>query len=209
MGDVFGQHWCPWQVHGAGELDSGVLCTGYPIPSSFRQPLTCGSETYRVPFLWLWVFKCPGSSGIGGQNAGKAALKVIENPGLKYYSWLFLSVLNHYGLTPYKMETVSSSLGSVRKRDMIFSMNLRDTYFKIPIYPEFSTLSLKCLIGQSVSALPQPLRSLLVCFFLVSEWTLLGRRYTCFGIWLTCSSFFHSDKLKGRTGVLQHHSTLD
>ena len=34
------------------------------------------------------------------------------------------------------METVASGLDFIRKGDLMFSLDLKDVYFQIPVYPE-------------------------------------------------------------------------
>ena len=42
-------------------------------------------------------------------------------------------------LTYFLMETVLSVLGSVHQRDVLFSIDFKDTYFQIPIHLESRT----------------------------------------------------------------------
>ena len=79
----------------------------------------------------------------------KGALEIARDPGPGFYSRLFLvekvtcgwrpvidlSHLNDFvQLTPFKMETVASVLLSVRERDFLASLDLKDAYFLIPIH---------------------------------------------------------------------------
>ena len=81
----------------------------------------------------------------------KGAVEPVDQPGPGYYSWLFLvekltggwrpvidlSVLNGFiMLTKFWMETVASVLCSVCRGDWMFSVDLKDAYFQIPIRPE-------------------------------------------------------------------------
>ena len=80
----------------------------------------------------------------------KGALEIARDPGPGFYSCLFLvekasggwrpvidlSHLNEFvHLTRFKMETVASVLLSVREGDFLASLDLKDTYFQIPIHP--------------------------------------------------------------------------
>ena len=79
----------------------------------------------------------------------KGALEIARDPGPGFYSRLFLvekatggwrpvidlSHLNDFvQLTPFKMETVASVLLSVREGDFLASLDLKDSYFQIPIH---------------------------------------------------------------------------
>ena len=79
----------------------------------------------------------------------KGALEVVEDPGLGFYSRLFLvekatggwrpvidlSPLNGFvQLTPFRMETVTSVLASIREGDFLASIDLKDAYFQVPIH---------------------------------------------------------------------------
>ena len=57
-----------------------------------------------------------------------------------------LSALNGFvTLTKFRMETVASVLGSIRKGDWMFSIDLKDAYFHIPIHPDFCLYFWFCL----------------------------------------------------------------
>ena len=48
----------------------------------------------------------------------------------------YLSSLNGYvTLIKFEMVVVASVLGSIKKGDFMFSCNLKDVYFQIPIHP--------------------------------------------------------------------------
>ena len=79
----------------------------------------------------------------------KGALEIARDPGPGFYSRLFLvekasggwrpvidlSHLNEFvQLTSFKMETVASVLLSVREGDFLASLDLKDSYFQIPIH---------------------------------------------------------------------------
>ena len=79
----------------------------------------------------------------------KGALERVHDPGPGFYSRLFLvekasggwrpvidlSPFNEFvQQTPFKMETASSVLLSVRKGDFLASVDLKDAYFQIPVH---------------------------------------------------------------------------
>ena len=79
----------------------------------------------------------------------KDALEIVLHPGPGFYSHLFLvlkatggwspmidlSHPNGFVLhTPFKMETIVSVLLSVREGDFLVSIDLKDTYFQIPVH---------------------------------------------------------------------------
>ena len=79
----------------------------------------------------------------------KGALERVSDPGPFFYSRLFLAKKASGGWrpvidlspfnkfvqqTPFKMETASSVLLSVRKGDFLTSINLKDAYFQIPVH---------------------------------------------------------------------------
>ena len=94
----------------------------------------------------------------------KDALKIVLDPGPSFYSRLFLvekvtvgwcpvidlSHLNEFVLqTPIKMETVASVLLSILEGDFLASIDLKDTYFQIPIHQSSRKL-LRFLTGRGV-----------------------------------------------------------
>ena len=81
----------------------------------------------------------------------KGAIELAPLPSLGYYSRLFvvmkasgswrpvidLSLLNLKVLkTPFKMDTIQSTLLSVRRRDWMVSIDLKDAYLQVPIHPD-------------------------------------------------------------------------
>ena len=92
----------------------------------------------------------------------KGALEPVDQPGLGFYSQLFLvekvmgssrlvidlSSLNSFiTLTKFQMEMVASVLESVRKGDWMFSIDLKDAYFLIPVHSESRPYLRFCLEG--------------------------------------------------------------
>ena len=126
-----------------------VLREGYRIP--FRRAPTLSGEP--IPFSAY----CPNS--IRGKALEqevesllqKGAIELAPLPSLGYYSRLFvvmkasgswrpvidLSLLNLRVLkTPFKMETIQSTLLSVRRGDWMVSIGLKDAYLQVPIHPD-------------------------------------------------------------------------
>ena len=71
--------------------------------------------------------------------------------------WPIIDLLALHGfvtLTKLKMGTVASLLGSVRKGDWMFSIDLRDAYFQIPAPPESWPYLRFVLKGVSTSSMP-------------------------------------------------------
>ena len=73
-----------------------------------------------------------------------------------FYSWLFLvekvvidlsSLNNFVTIMKFKMETIALVLGSVRRGDWMFSIDLQDSYFQIPVHRESSLHLCFCLEG--------------------------------------------------------------
>ena len=80
----------------------------------------------------------------------KGVLEVVPDPDPDFYNCLFLvekasggwrpvidlSPLNEFvQQTPFRMETPNSVLLTVRKNDILTSIDLRDAYFHIPVHP--------------------------------------------------------------------------
>ena len=126
-----------------------VLREGYRIP--FRRAPTLSREPIPFPAY------CPNS--IRGKALAlevesvlqKGAIEEAPLPSWGYYSRLFVTMkasgswrpiidLSHLNLMvlkmPFKMETLHSTLLSVRRGDWMVSIDLRDAYLQIPIHPE-------------------------------------------------------------------------
>ena len=109
-----------------------------------------------------------------------------------------MSTLNGYvTLTKFQMKIVASVLGSVKKGDMMSSVDLKDTYFQIPIHLESQPFLQFVMEGQvyqfralsfGLSSAPQ----VFIRVFLVSEWA--HRRGThllqYLDNWLVAASLF-------------------
>ena len=60
-----------------------------------------------------------------------------------------LSLNGYVALPKFKMEMVSTVLRLIRKGDFMFLIDLKDTYFQIPIYPD-SRPDLQIALGEKV-----------------------------------------------------------
>ena len=141
-------HWRQWQTIGAESWVVSVLRDGYRIPFLDSLPPLARSP---VSFLTYW----PGSPRDLAllqeveKMLGKGALEIVTDRGPGFYSHLFLvekatggwrpaidlSPLNGFvRQTPFTMETAASVLLSVREGDFLASMDLKDTYFQIPVH---------------------------------------------------------------------------
>ena len=126
-----------------------VLREGYSIP--FRRAPTLSREP--IPFSAYCPNSIRGKALVQEVESllQKGAIELAPLPSLGYYSRLFvvmkasgswrpvidLSRLNLKVLkTPFKMETLQSTLLSVRRGDWIVSIDLKDAYLQIPIHPE-------------------------------------------------------------------------
>ena len=128
----------------------------------------------------------------------KGALEPVDQPGPGFYSWLFLvekvtggwwpaidlSTLNDFvTVTKFQVETVASEVGSIRKGDWMFLIDLKDAHLQIPVHPESWPFLCFCLGGQvfqlralcfGLSTAPQVFTRV---FALVPEWS--HRRGVC------------------------------
>ena len=125
-----------------------VLRFGYKIPFDSVPPLS------NVPIF----FASYQSGSEKGEALDAAVDKMLQKGALEpapkdpgYYSLLFLvpkptldwrqvidlSPLNKFiHQTPFKMETCASVLRAIRKDDWMLSLDLKDTYFQVPVHPE-------------------------------------------------------------------------
>ena len=148
VGGCLAPHWRRWQAIGAKSWVVTVLRDGYWVPfTDFPPPLS------RTPVLFTtYQAGSPRAQALRQEveaMLAKGALEIALDPGPGFYSRLFLvekasggwrpvidlSHLNEFvQLTPFKMETVTSVLLSVREGDFIASLDLKDAYFQIPIH---------------------------------------------------------------------------
>ena len=150
VGGVLGRHWCVWQSFSADEWTVAVLRNGYRGPSHHLPPvllepqelLYCSPGSFRVLVLWEEVDKM----------LQKGAMQAVDQPRLGFSSHLFLvpekvtggwrpvidlSTLNCFvTLMQFQTETAAFVLGSIRNGDWMFSIDLKDVYFQIPVHLE-------------------------------------------------------------------------
>ena len=124
-----------------------VLRDGYRVPFTDSPPplsrTPVSFPTYRAGSPWVQALWQEVEAMLA-----KGALEITLDPGPGFYSqssfpggegvWrpvIDMSHLNEFiHLTRFKMETVASVL-SVRERDFLASLDLKDAYFQIPIHP--------------------------------------------------------------------------
>ena len=148
VGACLAPHWRRWQAIGAESWVVSVLWDGYRVPFLDSLPPLARSQvsfpTYQAgsprPLALLQETE---------KMLAKGALEIVLVPGPGFYSRLFLvekatggwrpvidlSPLNGFvRQTSFKMETAASVLLSVREGDFLASVDLKDTYFQIPIH---------------------------------------------------------------------------
>ena len=102
----------------------------------FPPPLTCVKRTFGFPSCGSGSVKPQALQGEVGKMLEKGrsfryGLLQQVVPGAEGYRRI-VSVI----LTKFTMETMSSVLGSIRKGDLMFSIDLNDAYFQILILPD-------------------------------------------------------------------------
>ena len=151
VGGCLAGYWLLWQTAGAEPWVVSVLRDGYRIPfiqGSFpplaRSPVLF--RTYRP--------ESPKSLALAQEilkMMDKGALEIVRDPDPGFYSRLFLvekvtggwrPVIDLSRLnvlirqTPFKMETMATTMASVREGDFLASVDLKDAYFQIPVHQE-------------------------------------------------------------------------
>ena len=126
-----------------------VLRDGYRVPF-LNSPPPLSRTPVSFPTYWAGSPLAQALRQEVEAMLAKGALETARDPGPGFYSRLFLvekasggwrpvidlSHLNEFvQLTPFKMETVASVLLSVREGDFLAFLDLKDTYFQIPIHP--------------------------------------------------------------------------
>ena len=132
------RHWDAWLSCGAEEWTVGVPWDGYRVPIHHLPPVSW------VPMELL-------SAALGtvcALSPQEEVNKMLQQPGPCFYSRRFLldkvtggwrhvidlsSFNNSVAITKFRIETVSSVLGSVRRGDRMISLDLQDAYFQIPL----------------------------------------------------------------------------
>ena len=148
VGGCLAPHWRRWQAIGAESWVVTVLRDGYRVPFKDSPPPLSRTP---VSFPTYWA-DSPRAQALRQEVEGmlaKGDLEIARDPGPGFYIRLFLvekasggwrpvidlSHLNDFvQLTSFKMETVASVLSSVREGDFLASLDLKDTYFQIPIH---------------------------------------------------------------------------
>ena len=154
IGGCLSLHWQAWSDRGAEPWVMEVLWWGYRIP--FRSAPTLSLDPIPFPTY--------SPSSIRGKALDREVVSLVEKravelaplPSPDFYSQFFIvmkasgswrpvidpSTLNLRVLkSPFKMETLQSVLLSVRSRDWMVSLDLKDAYLQVPIHSD----SRKCL----------------------------------------------------------------
>ena len=149
VGGCLAPPWRRWQAIGAESWVVTVLRDGYRVPFLDSPP-----PLSRTPVSFpKYRAGSPRAQALRQEVEGmfaKGALEIARDPGPGFYSRLFLvekasgswrpvislSHLNEFvQLTRFKIETVASVLLSVREGDFLASLDLKVSYFQIPIHP--------------------------------------------------------------------------
>ena len=112
------------------------------------------------------VGSCSGTMGGGLHNDPEGSFGTCEPVGSRFlqlavpcregdrglascHPVIDLSTLNGIvTATKFQIETVASVLRAIRKGDWMFSIDLKDEYFQIPVHPESRPFLRFCLEGQ-------------------------------------------------------------
>ena len=101
---------------------------------------------FRVPFLQFGICQGSGTSGRGGQDAGKGSFGTGNESGIRVLQLFVYSpegiggrgswrpMISFSGLSGYVMGTISSVLRLIRKGNVMFLIDLKDIYFQIPLH---------------------------------------------------------------------------
>ena len=173
VGCCLAPHWRRWQVIGAESWVVTVLRDGYRVPFS-DSPLPLSRTPVPFPTYRAGSPRAQALRQKVELMLAKGALEIARDPCPSFYSRLFLvekasgswrpvislSHLNEFvQLTRFKMETVASVLSSVREGDFLASLDLKDTYFQIPIHPSSRKLLRFMSEGDSLPVPSPVLRS--------------------------------------------------
>ena len=147
VGGCLSLHWRQWQATGANQwvvLSSGTDTVSRSDISSL--PSLHPGTVPNVP-LRLSKSSLPVSRGLDyvvegslgeSPRSGSRPLQTSLRSGKGVRGWrpvIDLSPFNEFvQQTPFKMETASSVLLSVRKGDFLASIDLKDAYFQIPVH---------------------------------------------------------------------------
>ena len=189
MEGVLSRRWCAWRSCGANDWTVGVLRHGYCVPFHHLPPVSLAPK--ELLSSALGTVDALALQEEVNKTLLKGAVELVEQPEPGFYSQLFLvekvtggwrpvinllSLNNFVTTTKFKMENVASVLESVRRGDWMFSINLQDTYFQIPVHQESFPYLRFCLEGRvyqfkalcfGLSTAPQVFTRV---FALVSEW---------------------------------------
>ena len=149
VGGCLAPHWRRWQAIGAESWVVTVLWDGYRVPFTDSPP-PLSRTPVSFPTYWAGSPRAQALRQEVEAMLAKGALEIALVLGPGFYSRLFLvekasgdwrpvidlSHLNEFvHLTRFKMETVASVMLSVREGEFLTSLDLKDSYFQIPINP--------------------------------------------------------------------------
>ena len=149
IGGCLQAYWKNWEDLEAPSFVVNVIREGYRIPMETPPPLS----PVPIPFS---SYQPASEKGMALQGeildlVEKGAVEPAPLPSPGYYSLMFvvkkasggwrpiidLSHLNKFvKKTKFKMETVKSTLESIREGDWMFSLDLKDAYLQIPIHED-------------------------------------------------------------------------
>ena len=143
-----------WSDRGADPWVVEVLRWGYRVPFLSDPPLS--AEPIPFPSYNPTSIRGKALEKEVQSLVQKGAVELAPLPSLDFYSRVFvvmkasgscrpvidLSTLNlRVCKTPLKMETLQPVLLSVRSRDWMISIDLKDAYLQVPIHPDIAGTS--------------------------------------------------------------------
>ena len=143
------EEWVPWEEWEADPWLVQVLQEEDRIPFSKHPPLS--ARPFQPSSYHPSSERYPALGHEISQMLEKQAIEVVPSVSPGYYSRIFmvskasggwrpvldLSQLNDFmQVTHFKMETVASVRSSIKKKDFMATIDLKDAYFQIPVHLE-------------------------------------------------------------------------
>ena len=155
MGGILGWYWHSRQSFGTDEWTVAVFWDDYKLlfhhlPPALLEPQelpSCSPGSVRAVALQEEACKM---LQMNSGACGPARL-LVRQPAVSggEGDFINLSSLNGFvTLMTFQMETIVSVLGSIRKGDWMFSIDLKDTYFQISAHPESQLYHRFCFEGR-------------------------------------------------------------